>query len=223
MRILSQTRLIGLFCCCGLILIILTSRPLDPQCVGSPLELGEEARSLGYNQGICWCLLDDALLRLTSSHLVEPARKTQDTLEVLCVSQLAWEHPRKSWLGRIYFGYPMYKVWVGLELQLTASKPSSNFCWLKPHSTKILLIFTVHHHETLSKPIIDDFFGIKRQTHRKSSLTVHRDGCSQSLSLPDVKRLETFCTECIKILDLVCTRHSTSVPSHTLLLFVISL
>lgn len=125
---------------------VLTSRPLDPQCEGSPLELGEEAWSLGDNQGICWCLLDAALLRLTSSHLVEPARKTQDTLEVLCVSQLAWEHPRKSWLGRIYFGYPMYKVWVGLELQLDngiKTSPSSNFCWLK--STQNQNSAYIHH------------------------------------------------------------------------------
>lgn len=95
MRKLSQTRLIGLFCCCGLILITLSSRPVDLRCVGSPLELREEAGVIQDGLRVQTLLLyidrrsghlDAVLLRLPSSHLEEPPRKTQDTLEVLCLS-----------------------------------------------------------------------------------------------------------------------------------------
>lgn len=140
------------------------------------------------------CLLDAAQLRFAWH--VPPGGAPQERPRTQRVAQLAWEYSRKSW-PRVYFDYPRYKVWVGLELQLDYDikiSPSSNLCWPKlpqyqnfrsysPLITKKRSLVRTHH---------QSFFGIKRQGHRsKCSFTVYSDGHQQSLSLPDVKKLKT--------------------------------
>lgn len=136
-------------------------------------------------------------------------------------SPLAWEHPKKSWPGRVDSGDPMYEVWVGLELQLQLhygikTSPSSSSCWPKSPQYNNS---AVNHSETLFKTHHRPCFGIKRQ-RRKLQLSSQQ---WRESTISDIMKLKTFALNASKKkkINSVCTRHSTSVRSYKLL-FVIS-